>query len=405
MRATTLLRNLIGIPDLSVRSFDIDGHDLLIEVAPRWRKPRCGRCERRAPGYDQARERRWRHLGLGEIRLYLCYAPRRVACLACGIRTEQVPWAEAGSRFTRDFEEMVAYLTRVTDKTQVTRLMAIAWRTVGDIVKRVVARKEDPERLSDLRWIGIDEFSHRKGQRYITLVVDHVKRRVVWAAEGRDSATIRRFFDEVGPEGRASIEGVTTDMATWFLKAVRENIPHAEVVIDRFHVQKLATDALDEVRRIQQRTTRGTPLGRTIFRSRFALLKNHGDLNAKQRMKLSEIEKTNKPLFRAYLLKEGLAAALDYRQPKRAERALREWMAWAARSRLAPFVRTGRTIRKHLDGILAYIKGRMTNGLVEGINNRMRMVARRAFGFHGADALIALLFLCCGGIQLNPRLP
>lgn len=405
MRSTTLLRHLVGIPDLFVRSVEIEGQDLLIEVTPRWRKPRCGRCEQGAPGYDRARERRWRHLGLGEIRLSLCYAPRRVACPACGIRTEQIPWAEAGSRFTRDFEEMVAYLTRVTDKTQVTRLMAIAWRTVGSIVKRVVARKQDPERLSDLRWIGIDEFSHRKGQRYITLVVDHVKRRVVWAAKGRDSATIRRFFDELGPEGRASIEGVTTDMATWFLKAVRENIPHAEVVIDRFHVQKLATDALDEVRRIQQRTTRGTPLGRTIFRSRFALLKNHGDLNAKQRMKLSEIEKTNKPLFRAYLLKEGLAAALDYRQPKRAERALREWMAWAARSRLAPFVRTGRTIRKHLDGILAYIKGRMTNGLVEGINNRMRMVARRAFGFHGADALIALLFLCCGGIQLNPRLP
>ncbi len=405
MRSTTLLRHLVGIPDLFVRSVEIAGPNLLIEVAPRWRKPRCGRCKQRAPGYDRARERRWRHLGLGEIRLHLCYAPRRVACPACGIRTEQVPWAEAGSRFTRDFEEMAAYLTRVTDKTQVTRLMAIAWRTVGAIVERVVARKQDPERLSDLRWIGIDEFSHRKGQRYITLVVDHVRRRVVWAAEGKDSATIRRFFDELGPEGRASIEGVTTDMATWFLKAVRENLPHAEVVIDRFHVQKLATDALDEVRRIQQRTTRGTPLGRTIFRSRFALLKNHGDLDARQRMKLSEIEKTNRPLFRAYLLKEALAAALDYRQPKRAERALREWMAWAARSRLAPFVRTGRTIRKHFDGILAYIKGRMTNGFVEGINNRMRMVARRAFGFHSAGALIALLFLCCGGIQLNPRLP
>ena len=405
MRSTTLLRHLVGSPDLFVRSVEIEGQNLLIGVAPRWRKPRCGRCKQRATGYDRARERRWRHLGLGEIRLHLCYAPRRVACPACGIRTEQVPWAEAGSRFTRDFEEMVAYLTRVTDKTQVTRLMAIAWRTVGAIVERVVARKQDPERLSDLRWIGIDEFSHRKGQRYITLVVDHVRRRVVWAAEGKDSATIRRFFDELGPGGRASIQGVTTDMATWFLKAVRENVPHAEIVIDRFHVQKLATDALDEVRRIQQRTTRGTPLGRTIFRSRFALLKNHGDLDARQRMKLSEIEKTNRPLFRAYLLKEALAAALDYRQPKRAERALREWMAWAARSRLAPFVRTGRTIRKHFDGILAYIKGRMTNGFVEGINNRMRMVARRAFGFHSAGALIALLFLCCGGIQLHPRLP
>ena len=405
MRSTTLLRHLIGVPDLFVRSVDLEDRSLLVEVAPRWRRARCGRCGHRAPGYDQARERQWRHLGLGEIRLYLRYAPRRVECAACGVKTEQVPWAESGSRFTRDFEEMVAYLTRVTDKTQVTRLLGISWRTVGEVVERVVARKQDPERLSGLRWIGVDEFSHRKGQRYITLVVDHEKRRVVWAAEGRDAATLRRFFEELGPEQAAEIEGITTDLAGWNLKAIEEHIPDAQVVFDRFHVQKLASDALEKVRREQLRGTRGTPEGKFIFRSRYALLKNYGDLTTPQKQKLSEIEKANRPLFRAYMLKETLAAALDYRQPKRAADALREWLAWASRSRLQPFVKAGRTIRKHFDGILAYIKGRMSNGLVEGINNRMRMVARRAFGFHGAGALIALLFLCCGGIQLDPRLP
>lgn len=405
MRATTLLRQLIGVTDLFVGSVEVFGTDLCVGVAPRWRKPRCGRCGKRAPGYDQAPERRWRHLGLGSTRLWLCYAPRRVKCSDCGVKTEQVPWAPARSRFTWDFEEMVAYLTRATDKTQVTRLMGLAWRTVGEIVERVVARKKDPERLSNLRWIGIDEFSHRKGQRYITLVVDHEKQRVVWACEGKDSAKIRRFFEELGPENAAKIEGVTTDMATWFLKAIRENIPQAQVVIDRFHVQKLATEALDVVRREQQRGTRGTPQGRFIFRSRFALLKNYGDLSKKQKLKLSDIERENKRLYRAYLLKEHLAAALDYLQPWRAEAALREWLSWASRSRLKPFVKVGRTIRKHFDGILAYIEGRKTNGIVEGINNRMRMVARRAFGFHSADALISMLFLCCGGIQLHPRLP
>ena len=405
MRSTTLLRHVIGVPDLFVCSVLIEGNDLLVEVRPRHRKPRCGCCGQRAPGYDRASERRWRHLGLGASRLYLCYAPRRVECAACGVKTEQVPWAESGSRFTRDFEEMVAYLTRVTDKTQVTRLLGISWRTVGEVVERVVARKQDPERLSGLRWIGVDEFSHRKGQRYITLVVDHEKRRVVWAAEGRDAATLRRFFEELGPEQAAEIEGITTDLAGWNLKAIEEHIPDAQVVFDRFHVQKLASDALEKVRREQLRGTRGTPEGKFIFRSRYALLKNYGDLTTPQKQKLSEIEKANRPLFRAYMLKETLAAALDYRQPKRAADALREWLAWASRSRLQPFVKAGRTIRKHFDGILAYIKGRMSNGLVEGINNRMRMVARRAFGFHGAGALIALLFLCCGGIQLDPRLP
>jgi len=405
VRSTTLLRHLIGVIDLYVCSVLIEGNDLLVEVCPRRRKPRCGRCGLRAPGYDQAPERRWRHLGLGSTRLYLCYAPRRVECAACGVKTEQVPWAETGSRFTEAFEEMVAYLTRVTDKTQVTRLMGISWRTVGEVVERVVGRKQDPESLSNLRWIGVDEFSHRKGQRYITLVVDHVKRRVVWAAEGKDSATLRKFFEELGPEKAAEIEGVTTDLAGWNLKAIADCIPQAEVVFDRFHVQKLASDALEKVRREQLRGTRGTPAGKFIFRSRYALLKNYGDLTRPQKQKLREIERANKPLFRAYLLKETLAAALDYRQPKRAEDALREWLAWASRSRLPHFVKVARTIRKHFDGILAYIKGRMSNGIVEGINNRMRMVTRRAFGFHSANALIALLFLCCGGIQLAPRLP
>jgi len=234
VRCTTLLRHLVGVTALYARSVRMEGAELLVEVRPRRRKPRCGRCGQRAPGYDRARERRWRHLGLGSIRLSLCYTPRRVECAGCGIRTEQVPWAAAGSRFTKDFEEMVAYLARVTDKTQVTRLMGISWRTVGEIVERVVARKQEPERLSNLRWIGVDEFSHRKGQRYLTLVVDHEKRRVVWAAEGRDAATLRRFFEELGPEKAAEIEGITTDLAGWNLKAIEEHIPDAQVVFDRF---------------------------------------------------------------------------------------------------------------------------------------------------------------------------
>jgi transposase len=300
---------------------------------------------------------------------------------------------------------MVAYLVRATDKTQVSRLMGIGWRTVGQIVERVVQRRLDPERLSKLRWIGIDEFSHRKGQRYISLVVDHEARRVVWAAEGKDSATLSRFFEQLPPGKAAEIEGVTTDLATWTRKAIEEHVPNAQVVYDRFHVQKLATDALDEVRRGLLRDLRGSPDGRFLFGARFALLKNWGDLDSRQRRKLSEVERRYKKLYRAYLLKEGLAAALDYRQPKRAEAALREWLAWASRSRLEPFVRTARTIRKHLRGVLAYIKGRLTNSLVEGINTRLRMVARRAYGFGTTEALIAMLFLCCGGIHLAPRLP
>ena len=283
--------------------------------------------------------------------------------------------------------------------------MGVTWRTVGSIVTRVVAKRQDPDRLSNLRWIGMDEFSHLRGHNFITLVVDHDRRRVVWAAEGKDSATLRKFFEEISPEDAAKIEGVTTDLAGWNRKAIATHIPQAQVVFDRFHIQKLAGVALDEVRREQLRELRGTDQGRFIFYSRYAILKNYCDLDSKQRTKLSEIERTNKKLYRAYLLKESLGAALDYLQPKRARRALREWLAWASRSKLKQFVRLAKTLREHFDGIIAYISCRMTNGIVEGINNRLRMVARRAYGFHSAKALISMLFLCNGGIELHPKLP
>ena len=405
MRITTVFRQLLGVTSLFVRSLTFGEAGLVLRVRPRWRKPRCGGCGRRAPGYDRLPERRWRHLGLGRTRIWLAYAPRRVDCRDCGIHAEQVPWAYPKSRFTKDFEELVAYLAQITDKTKVTELMRISWRTVGAIVERVVARNLDPTRLEGLRDIGVDEFSYRKRHRYLTTVVDHDRRRVVWAARGRSSDTLEAFFDELGEERCAKIECVTMDMAGGYIKAVEEGLPEAQIVFDRFHVQRLASDALDEVRRAQLRETRGTDEGRDLFKSRFALLKNPWNLNRKEKQKLSELQRTNAPIYRAYLLKETLAQALDYLQPWRAERAVRDWLAWASRSKLKPFVKAARTIRKHLDGVLAYFQARLTNGIVEGFNTKLRMIARRAFGFHSAEALISMLYLCSGGITLDPPLP
>jgi transposase len=342
---------------------------------------------------------------MGRLRIWLEYAPRRVECPGCGVRSEQVPWAAHGSRFTGDFEELVAYLAQVTDKTRVTELMGISWTTVGAIVERVVARRLDSSRLEGLRRIGVDEFSYRKRHRYLTTVVDHDRRRVVWAAAGRSAETLGAFFDVLGEERCAQLECVTMDMAGGYIKAVEERLPEAQIVFDRFHVQRLASDALDEVRRALLREIRGTEEGRELFRSRFALLKNPWNLTRRETEKLRDVQRTNAPLYRAYLLKETLAQALDYKQTRRAKRALREWLAWASRSKLAPFVKAARTIREHFGGILAYIQERLTNGIVEGFNNKLRMIARRAYGFHSPPPLIAMLYLCCGGIKLNPPLP
>lgn len=333
------------------------------------------------------------------------YAPVRVHCKECGIHVEMVPWAASGSRFTSDFEELVAYLAQTTDISKVTRLMGISWQAVGQIVDRVIARKLDPGRLDGLRNIGVDEFSYRRRHQYLTTVVDHDRRRVVWAAPGHSAKTLEAFFDLLGPERCALIECITMDMSGGFKSAAKSRIPHAQIIFDRFHVQRMASDAVDQIRREQLREMRGSPEGRELFNSRFALLKNSWNLIQREKDKLSDIQKTNAKLYRAYLLKETLVKAMEYSQPWRGEKALREWLAWASRSKLKPFVKTARTIRRHFDGIIAYFKARLTNGIVEGFNTKLRMIARRAFGFHSPSPLIAMLYLCSGGITLDPPLP
>lgn len=406
MRVTSLLRRLLGVKATIVEGVVITmSGEVSVAVRPRWRHPRCGGCGRRAPGYDRRPPRRWLHLPLGRTRMVLSYAPRRVQCPRCGIRTESVPWAAPASRFTFELEELVAYLAQITDQTKVTELTGIAWATVGAIIERVIGRHLDPTRLDGLRRIGVDEFSYRKRHRYLTLVVDHDRRRVVWAAEGHSAEVLGSFFAELGPARCRQIELVTIDMAGGYQKAVRQWLPQATVVFDRFHVERLVLDALDEVRRSLVRELPSGAEAKAVKNTRFLLLKNPWRLAPDQHQRIAELQKLHRPLYRGYLLKESFADAMECTDPRQAERALDAWIAWAVRSRLKPFVRAARTIRQHLAGIHAYLRTRATNALVEGLNNKLRMIARRAYGFHSPDALIAMLFLTCGGIELNPPLP
>lgn len=405
MRVTTVLRKLLGCRDLVVTGASFEEEGLVIDVGPRWRRSRCGGCGRRRSRYDRSPRRLWQHLALGRVRFWFRYAPWRVDCEVCGVIAERVPWAEPGSRFTRDFEEMTAYLAQRMDKTAVRKQMGINWRTVGSIVARMVKRRLDPQRLDGLYVIGVDEISFRRNHEYVTCVVDHLKSRIVWVGEGKSGDTLRAFFDELGPERSAAIGHVTMDMSAAYIQAVRERAPQAQIAFDRFHVQRLASDALDEVRRSQVRALAGTPEARLVKHTRWALLKNPWNLTQRQGEKLRDLQRSNGPLYRAYLLKEALADALDRLQPGVAAAKLDEWMAWASRSKLKPFVKLARTIRKHLDGIVAYLRTRLTNSLSEGLNNKTRLITRRAFGFHGSGALAAMIYLCCGGIILDPPLP
>lgn len=404
MRLTSLLRSLLGLKSTLVVGAALDDSGLLVEVRPTWRRPRCSRCRNPAVGYDRQRSaRRWRHLDAAGMELLLCYRVRRVDCRRCeAVVVEEVPWADPGSWFTRPFEDQVGYLAQRCDKSTVSRQMRIAWETVGKIVQRVVARRRHGDPLDDLRVIGVDELSYRRHREYVTIVVDHVSGRVVWSQEGKNAETLKRFFDELGPERCEKLKAVTIDMSGAYIKAVKESVPDATIIFDRFHVQRLAHDALDEVRRAEVREVEEPEERRSLKNIRWALQKNPWNLSIDESARISALPTANRRLYRAYLLKESLVAILDGRQVNVAAKRLEEWISWALRARLGPFRRVAKTIRRHLAGILAYVRSGLSNGPTEALNGKARTITRRAYGFHSAGALIALLKLCCSGIHLEP---
>ena len=401
MRDTSLLRNILGLKHTLVTSSVFSETGLIIDVRPTTSVARCG-CARKCHKVHDKRERTWRHLDFAGMTVDLRYSIRRVNCRRCGVTTELVPWAEPTTGFTRDFEQMAALLAQKVDKTMVSQLLGIAWETVGRIVERVVERIGPKDLLDDLTQIGVDELSVRKNHYYITIVTDHVRKRVVWAEEGKNAETLGKFFDQLGKQRTEKLKIVSIDMSKAYIKSVTERAPGAKLVFDRFHVQRLAHDALDKVRRGQVRALSGTEEGAEIKGTRWALQKNPWNLTLLESEKLADVQKSNRPLYRAYLLKETLCEILDGRQVNVARKRLKEWIAWAKRSRLDAFKTLARTIETYIEGVLAYVQTGISNGRVEGLNNKIRTITKRAYGFHSALSLIAYVFLCCTGIVIDP---
>ena len=426
MQNATLWRALLGVEKTVVEAveFDEDEQVLVAHVRPRKRtRGRCGRCGRRSPGYDAGEgRRRWRALDLGTIQAVLEAEAPRVRCAVHGPTVAAVPWARHAAGHTYAFDEQVAWLATQCSKSAITELMRIAWRTVGAIITRVWADVEAlHDRFAGLRRIGIDEISYKRGHKFLTVVVDHDTGRLVWAAPGRDRATLAVFFDALGEERCNLITHVSADGADWIEYVVEQRCPNAVRCADPFHIVRWATDALDAVRREAWNTARRGPGGntgrgrshgrpqrvaaghaRSLKRARWALWKNPENLTTRQAAKLDWIAKNDPRLHRAYLLKEGLRLVFQLPYQEAVE-ALESWIGWARRCRIPAFVELQKRIVKHRTSILAAIEHGLSNGRIESVNTKIRLLTRVAFGFRSPEALIALAMLNLGGHR--PVLP
>ena len=421
MRNARVFRALLGVDQVVIEGVDVeaDGAVLVAHARPvRAARGRCRVCRRRSGRYDAGEGRRgWRALDAGTARVFVEAAAPRVRCRQHGVVVAHVPWARHGAGHTVAFDQTVAWLVTQCSKTAVTELMRIAWRTVGAIIARVWADIDAlGDRLDGLTRIGIDEISYKRGHRYLTVVVDHDSGRLVWAAPGRDRATLRGFFDQLGPQRCAAITHVSADQADWIAEIVAERCPTAVQCADAFHVVKWATEALDEVRRDawnqarRSGQTKGKGYGnrvatgeaRGLKHARYALWKNPDTLTERQQDKLAWIAKTNPRLHRAWLLKEALRYVFTVKGAA-GKTALDRWLSWARRCRIRAFVRLARRITAVRQRIDATLDHRLSNALVESVNTKIRLLTRIAFGFRSPDALIGLAMLSLGGHR--PVLP
>jgi transposase len=403
MRMSTVLNKLLGMQGLWVRGLELrwKQHELWVFVAPRWRVQRCGGCGRKARRRHDRAWRSWRHLDVFGWRCWLRYQIWRVRCPRCGVRTESVPWAAAGSRFTRDFEQQVAWLARRCDLSAVAEYFRISWSSVRRIVEGVVARAFDADSALDgLRVIGIDEISYRRHHHYLTVVVDHVSGRVVWAGKDRKAKTLLRFFRALGPERAAQLEAISADMWEPYLMVIRRKAPQARIIFDRFHLVRHLNNALTKVR--QQLIRDADPkTRRDLKNTRFPVLKLPGSRTPEDRRVLEEQVRGNRALYRAMLLKDDFMDLYSYQREGWARRFLHGWLRRAMYSKIEPIKKVARMIRSHLDGVLGWVQWQISNGRLEGMNNRIRLLSHRSFGLHSAEALISLVYLCCTGLELT----
>lgn len=333
--------------------------------------------------YDR-RTYRTRDLGAGGLRIYLDFDYRRVSCPDCGVRRESLDWLADNPRFTRNFALAVGRDCRTMSLKAAAERHRLSWgaarRLEESYMKDLLAKHPPPKRL---RAIGMDEVSIRKGHSYAITVADLDRQRPIWMSEslGRKEEDLDKFFVELGPRRAARIELAVMDMWKPFRNSTRAHAPNARIVNDKFHILRHLGDALDEVRRREVRRLNEKDR-KFIKGQRYTLLSNRANLDEDGRRSLKLLLKANKRLHTAYLLKESFGQLWDYRYPASARTFFENWKAQLKWQRLEPFEKFAAMIERHWDGIAAYCHpdNKVSLGFMEGLNNKIRAIQRRAYG-------------------------
>lgn len=374
-----------------------EGVTLVMPVrARRNSRPVCSGCGRSGPTYDRLDERRFEFVPLWGIAVYLAYRLRRVNCRQCGVTVERVPWCDGKHSLTTTYRWYLATWAKRLSWSEVAVIFHTSWDSVCRSVEHAVNWGLAHRDLSGVTAVGIDEIAWKKGHKYLTLVYDiggDVKR-LLAVAEERTEASLRDCLTTLGTSVCRGVAFVCSDMWRPYLNVIGEELPRAVHVLDRFHVMQQFGKALDVIRAEEQRQLQRDGYEPVLKHSRWCLLKRPENLTARQTVKLSELVRYNLRSVRAYLLREDFQRFWEYASPTWAGKFLDEWTTRVMHSRLEPLKHVGRTLRSHRELILNWFraKGELSAGAVEGLNNKVKLVTRKSYGFRTTHvAKLALL--------------
>lgn len=400
MNEVELFQMALGLADpwrVVRSSFDVEKSRLDIKIDfPRGSRFRCPVCGELCAAYDTS-DKTWRHLSFFQHEAYLHARVPRVKCDACGVKQIGVPWAREDSGFTLLFEAFIMSMVKVMPVNNVAEKVNEHDTRLWRIVLHYVEKARDRSVFSDVIRAAFDETSARKGHDYVTLFSDLDTRRVIFVADGKDSSTVEAFAADLKAHGGdpEAITEVCIDMSGAFIKGTAEHLPNAQITFDKFHAVKIVNDAVDQVRRAEQKTRP------ELKKTRYIWLKNSTNLTQPQQETLGNLSKSNLKTARAYQIR--LTFQDLYSQPNRAdgEAFLKKWYFWATHSRLQPMIDAAKTVKRHWDGILRWFDSKIANGFSEGINSLVQAAKAKARGYRSTRNLKAIIYLIAGKLELQ----
>ena len=404
MRLTTILNKCCKFKSFVFVKAHFNGKSdsIIVTIEPRKNsKPLCGRCEKVASGYDTSPTLRlFEFIPFWGFHVSFAYRMRRVECHNCQkIVVEKIPWSDGKNHLTHVYMKYLAGWAKEMAWKIVAERFQTSWQTVHKAVRKIVEYGLEHRQIDDVTALGVDEVQYQQGHKYMTLVyqIDKGCRRLLWVGKNRTKKTLRRFFADmwnIDRQFRKNIRVVCTDMWKAYLHVIKEKVPNAINVLDKFHIMQKMGKALDKVRASEAKRLKEEGKEVILKNSRWCFLKRKFNLTKSQKGKLKELVDLNLNIVKAYILKEQFHKFWDYVSPTWAGKFLDNWCELVQESELEPMIKITTMLQAHRDLILNYFiaKKEFNSGIVEGLNRKVNLTVRKAFGFRSFDVMQTALY-------------